>query len=305
MIKKTFTNSEYKENITHSIANRPYSLHRTDISADEDLVLYQHWHEEIEILYLEKGEIEFFIEERCIPLKEGEAILIPPNLLHMAWNSNHKQCCFYAFLFSPVLINESYSNSYYNRYVQPLKHNGRLYIYQFTKGLSWNEELLCLLKQILRFYNREDIDIWELELHGLLYQLWNLYYNNYMQSIELSTSYQRLNNKLKLSIDYIHEHYVSDITLGLLAKQSGLSKGCFCRYFKKLNGEAPFTYIARYRIRKSCELLLNTDMKITQIASQCGFYNISYYNRTFMQYMKCKPSEYRKQLYKYTLDRFE
>jgi AraC-like DNA-binding protein len=119
-----------------------------------------------------------------------------------------------------------------------------------------------------------------------------------MLSVDLSTTYQKLYNKLELSINYIHENYVTDLTLELLANQSGLCKGTFCRYFKKLTGESPFTYISRYRIRKSCEQLLNTEMKITQIASQCGFYNISYYNRTFMQYMKCKPSEYRKQLYR-------
>jgi AraC-like DNA-binding protein/quercetin dioxygenase-like cupin family protein len=298
MDKTTFTNSDYKENITHAIANRPYSLHRTHIPYDRDLVLYQHWHDEIEIFYLEKGEVEFFIEERCIHLKEGEAILIPPNLLHMAWNINHKRCCFYAFLFSPVLFSEAYTNSYYNRFIQPLKHNGRLYTHQFTQNLGWHKELLHLLKQIFHFYNRQDIDTWELDLHGLLYQLWNLYYNNYMLSIDLSTTYQKLYHKLELSIDYIHENYVTDLTLEQLANQSGLCKGSFCRYFKKLTGESPFTYISRYRIRKSCELLLNTEMKVTQVASQCGFDNISYYNRTFMQYMKCKPSEYRKQLYR-------
>ncbi|MDF2906096.1 MAG: transcriptional regulator, AraC family [Herbinix sp.] len=304
MIITTYTNTDFKENVTHAIANRPYSLHRTDIPADRELVLYQHWHDEIELFYLEKGEVEFFIEDKCVPIKEGEAILIPPNLLHMALNTYHKNCCFYAFLFSPVLFSEAYTNSTYNRFVQPLKYNGRLYIYHFSGDVSWHNELLQLLRQIFLFYNRQDIDTWELGLHGLLFQLWNLYYNNHMVSIDLSTSYQKLNSKLKLSIDYIHEHYTNDLSLDLLARQSGLCKETFCRYFKKLTGESPFTYIIRYRIRKSCELLLNTEMKITQVASQCGFYNISYYNRTFMQYMKCKPSEYRRQLYKNTLDMF-
>lgn len=294
MIRTAFTNLEFKENVTHATANRPFSLHRTDVSSDSELVLYQHWHDEIELFYLEKGEVEFCIEEKRIHLYEGEAILIPPNLMHMARNTYHKQVCFYALLFSPILFSEAYTNSYYNRYVQPLKHNGRLYICHFSLDISWHNKLLNLLKQLLRFYNRQDIDTWELDLHGLLYQLWNLYYNNHMVSIDLSTTYQRLYYKLQPSIDYIHDHYVSDLTLEVLAKQSGLCKGTFCRYFKKLTGESPFTYMIRYRIRKSSELLLNSEIKITQVASQCGFSNISYYNRTFLQYMKCTPSEYRK-----------
>lgn len=295
MTSTTSKKLELKENITHVIDNRPYSLHRTDISADYEQVLYQHWHDEIEILYLENGQVDFFIEDKCFHLNEGDAILIPPNLLHRAWNTYKNKCRFYAFLFSPVLFSEAYTNSFYNRFVQPLKHNGRLYIYQFSRDTLWHNKFLDLLKQILSFYNRKNIDSWELDLHGLLYQMWNLYYNKYMVTIDLSRSYQSLYNKLELSIDYIHEHYVNDLTLELLAHESGLSKETFCRYFKKLTGESPFTYVNRYRIRKSCALLLSTDMKITQVASQCGFSNISYYNRTFLQYMKCRPSEYRKQ----------
>lgn len=295
MFKTIYTNSDFKEIITHAIANRPYSLHRTEVPPENQLVLYQHWHDEIEILYLEQGEVEFIIEERHIHVREGEAILIPQNLLHVALNTFHTRCCFYAFLFSPVLFTESYTNSQYSRFVQPLKHNGRLYIYHFTQDNNWHHELLRLLIKIFGYYNRLDIDSWELEVHGLLFQLWSLYYKNHMLSIELSTTYHRLYNKLRPSIEYIHENYISDLTLEHLAKQSGLCNGTFCRYFKRLTGESPFTYIVHYRIRKSCDLLMNTDMKITEVASLCGFYNISYYNRAFLQYMKCKPSEYRKQ----------
>ncbi len=295
MAKTPPTNSEFKENIVHTIANRPYSIYLINIPADMKLALYQHWHDEIEIFFLKKGEVDFFIEEKCFHLKEGEAILIPPNLLHMALNSHNNECCFYAFLFSPVLFSESYANSYYNRFVQPLKHNGRLYIYHFSQNIAWHNEVLRLLNQIFLFYNRPNINSWELDLHGLLFQLWNLYYNNHMILIDLSSTYQKLYDKLKLSIDYIHKHYADDLNLELLAKQSGLCKETFCRYFKKLTGESPFTYIIRYRIRKSCEILLNTNIKITEVANQCGFYNISYYNRTFMQYIKCSPSKYRKQ----------
>ena len=291
---KTFTYTDFKENIIHTIDNRPYSLHLIDLPEDVELVLYQHWHDEIEIFYLEKGEVDFIIEEKHIHIKEGEAILIPPNLLHMALNTYKKKIIFHAFLFSPVLFTEAYSNSYYNRFVQPMKHNGRPYIYHFTHKSKWHNNFIILLKQIFKYYNQANIDLWELELHGLLYQLWNLYYTNYMITVDLSSSYHILYNKLKNSIEYIHEHYNSDMTLEELAKQSGLCKGTFCRYFKNLNGETPFTYIVRYRIRKSCEVLLNTDMKITDVASQCGFSNISYYNRAFLKYMKCRPSVYRK-----------
>lgn len=290
-----FTSNNYKEIITHTIDNRPYSIHKTYVTASENLVLYQHWHEEIEIFYLEQGEIELVIEDNRLCLHEGEAVIIPPNLLHMATKTNKEACVFFAFVFSPILFTEAFANAAYARFVQPLKHNGLTYIFKFSPKVPWQHESLLLLKKILSFYERTDIDTWELELHGLLYQLWNLYYFNHMSTIALSSNYVKLYNKLNHSLSYIHKNFSYDITVELLAKQSGLCIGTFCRYFKELTGLTPFTYLNRYRIRKSCEALLNTKLKITEIANACGFNNISYFNRLFLQHVKCKPSEYRKQ----------
>jgi AraC-like DNA-binding protein/mannose-6-phosphate isomerase-like protein (cupin superfamily) len=290
-----FTNNEYKENITHTIDNRPYSIHQTHVPASNNLVLYQHWHEEIEIFYLEQGEIEMVIEDNRFCIHGGEAVLIPPNLLHMATKNNEEPCSFFAFVFSPVLFTESFTNSAYGRFVQPLKHNGLTYTCKFSPKVTWQYEVLRMLKKILGFYQRQDIEVWELELHGVLFQLWNLYYFNHMASVALSSSYVKLYDKLKLSIAYMHQNYSSDLTIQQLAKQSGLCIGTFCRYFKELTGLTPFTYLIRCRIRKSCEALLNTELKITQIANLCGFNNISHFNRSFLQHVKCKPSEYRKQ----------
>lgn len=290
-----YTNNDNKEIITHEISNRPYSMHLTYVSYDIDLALYQHWHEEIEILYLEKGEIEFVVEEKRYTLKKGEAILIPPNLLHMATKEIGSECLFYAFVFNSVLFTESYINSEYARFIQPLKHNGLLYTFKFSSEIKWQNDFLALLKKIFRFRRQPNIDLWELDLHGLLYQLWNLYYINHMTTINFSNNYTNLYNKLKNSIAYIHKYYASDLTIQLLAEQSGLCVGTFCRYFKMLTGLTPFTYLNRHRIKISCEALSDTGMKITQIAVLCGFNNISHFNRSFLQYVKCTPTEYRKQ----------
>lgn len=295
MLDTRYTDSELKENVTHVTFNRPYSIHHTHIPANTMLVLYQHWHEEIEFLYVDQGELELVIEDTHIRLQAGEAILIPQNLLHFALNTYNKDISFYAFLFSPVLFTEAFSHASYARFVQPLTHHGSLYICHLTASQQWQNDALFFLKKIISFYNREDIDEWELELHGLLYQLWNLYFNHHIRSIDLSNAYIKLHHKLKLSMQYIHDHIYSDLSLELLANQANLSKSTFCRYFKQLTGLSPFTYIVQQRIRKSCESLLNSESKITEIATQCGFYNISYFNRAFLQYMKCTPSEYRKQ----------
>jgi AraC-like DNA-binding protein len=96
------------------------------------------------------------------------------------------------------------------------------------------------------------------------------------------------------AINYIHTSYNEVITLNRLASLTNLSEGQFCRLFKILTGVTPFSYLNRYRVIKSCEYLGNSTKKIAEIATLCGFSNISYYNREFIKYIKITPSTYRK-----------
>ena len=90
------------------------------------------------------------------------------------------------------------------------------------------------------------------------------------------------------------KNYHQNITLEELAEYAHLSEGQFCRSFKELTGMTPFRYLIRYRILQSCNQLLLTDKKVTEIALSCGFNNISYYNRAFFKIMRMTPTEYRK-----------
>lgn len=55
----------------------------------------------------------------------------------------------------------------------------------------------------------------------------------------------------------------------------------------------PFSYLNQYRIERSCELLVNTDLSISDIALRAGFNSFSYYSKRFRKIMHCTPSEYR------------
>ncbi|MOA36125.1 TCP pilus virulence regulatory protein [compost metagenome] len=55
-------------------------------------------------------------------------------------------------------------------------------------------------------------------------------------------------------------------------------------------------YINSYRIRQAIELLRQPDRKISDIALEVGYDNISYFIRVFRKVMNCSPSEFRKKL---------
>lgn len=285
--------SYLKENVPHITGKRPFSLHHTDAGAGGGLALYMHWHNEIELFYLNSGKVIFYIEDIKIPLSEGEAVLIPPNLLHWAEKVDNMPCSYDAVVFHPELF-LSLGGYLFHRFIQPMMFNGKAYILRLSNDDEWKLEVIGLLKSLLAFYGTPDVELWELEFIGIMYQLWNRIYINHFIKLDEMRDYRKLSNKLIRSIDYIHNNYEGKITIQLLAMQSSLSIGVFCRYFKQLSGNTPMNYLSRYRIIKCCELLINSDLKVTDIAFKCGYNNLSYFNREFQKYMKSTPTQYRK-----------
>ena len=51
-----------------------------------------------------------------------------------------------------------------------------------------------------------------------------------------------------------------------------------------------------YRIRKAVTMMLNKDMKTTQIINECGFSDSKYFYRAFKKHMRCTPAEFRKKI---------
>lgn len=279
------------EPITHETQSRPFSIHNTLVNPDIDLVLYLHWHNEIEFLYIKSGEALFYVEEIEYHLREGDAIFIPPSCLHMAKQMNKSHCDFYAIVFSSLLFSDI--NPVFNKYLEPVFYNNLPCSLKLTNSIPWQKKLLNHLEHIINL-NHQNIDEIDLDIRGTLMIMWQQLYNNHLSKIKVPENYRRLSMQLNESIKYIHELYYTDITLSTLADISYFSREQFCRSFKQLTGMTPFNYLNRFRILKSCEYLINTSKKTTDIAVLCGFNNISYFNRVFMRFIKMSPTSYRK-----------
>lgn len=291
---KTKPESILKEKIIHQSEHRPYSIHHTIVNQDSELALYLHWHDEFEFLYIEKGDIEIMVEDQSYHVREGDAVFIPVNLLHMAKRINaHQDCSYFALVFHDSLFTDSYPNAQYNRFTYPVRQNARQYVLHITTHIEWHIEILSLLKTIFSKSN-QNIAEWELFFHGTLFNIWYILYTKHIENMNLHTNHEKLSKQLNQSIQWIHNQYHHEITLQHLASLSHLSEGAYCRSFKQLTGFTPFTYIIRFRIKKSLELLTETDKKVTEIALLCGFNSISHFNRAFLKYVNTTPSEYRK-----------
>lgn len=96
------------------------------------------------------------------------------------------------------------------------------------------------------------------------------------------------------AVKYIYYNYNKDISLDDIAKKFNLSKSYFSRKFKAVTGFGYKEYITSVRLKKACDLLLDTDDSITEIAEKCGFNDSNYFGDAFRKVKGVSPNKYRK-----------
>jgi YesN/AraC family two-component response regulator len=96
--------------------------------------------------------------------------------------------------------------------------------------------------------------------------------------------------------EYISQNQAEDLSLGQVAKAVNTSTFYFCKLFKKATGVNFTDYVSRVRIEKAKNLLLNPNLRISEIAYEVGFQSLTHFNRVFKRIIGQSPTEYRVQL---------
>jgi AraC-like DNA-binding protein/ligand-binding sensor protein len=96
--------------------------------------------------------------------------------------------------------------------------------------------------------------------------------------------------------EFIQEHLTENLRLAHVARASNTSTFYFCKMFKKITGINFTDYLSRVRIEKSKNLLLNPNLRVSEIAFEVGFQSLTHFNRVFKKILGQSPTEYRAQL---------
>lgn len=96
--------------------------------------------------------------------------------------------------------------------------------------------------------------------------------------------------------DYICEHQSEKLSLGQVARAVNMSAFYFCKMFKKVTGVNFTDYLSRVRIEKAKNLLLNPNLRVSEIAFEVGFQSLTHFNRVFKKLLGQSPTDYRAQL---------
>ena len=137
------------------------------------------------------------------------------------------------------------------------------------------------------------------ECHDSTVQLLNIF-ANHLSLMANQMVLQHTNTEpaiIRRAKEFIQEHYSEKLTLEQVAKQVNASTFYFCKMFKKVVGLNFTEYVSRIRIEKAKTLLLNRQLRISEIAFEVGFESLTHFNRIFKKILGVSPTEYRSGLH--------
>jgi len=93
---------------------------------------------------------------------------------------------------------------------------------------------------------------------------------------------------------YIQKHYATDLSLSSAAISLNVSKFYLCKLFGKVTGSTFSRYVSEVRVERARLLLLDQNLRVSEIAFDVGFQSLTHFNRAFRSGTGCSPTEYRK-----------
>lgn len=92
---------------------------------------------------------------------------------------------------------------------------------------------------------------------------------------------------------YIADHYQEEIRLNILAGMVSMTPVSFSRFFRLRTGKTLSDYIIDIRLGSATRLLVDSTRTVAEICYECGFNNLSNFNRIFKRKKGCSPKEFR------------
>lgn len=280
--------SKLRENKVHGDAMFPLNVYmKQQIASDKEL--HCHWHEEVEFLYIEEGEAVFNIDMENINAKQGQCILINSESIHSGYSINKKSCYYQAVVFNLNFLSCELYDACQSKFIDPLLKK----IYKFPTLLT-NEDSKAIdeIKEIISLYNKKDYG-WEIMIKSSLLKVIGLVASNRELKGKINSPKNYKIELIKKILSYIQLNYSEKIYIQELAAEVNMNTYYFCWFFKTITGKTPIEYINHFRVEQAARILKNEDRKISDVALDVGFENLSYFIKKFKEYKGDTPGRFK------------
>ncbi|HPZ00001.1 MAG TPA: AraC family transcriptional regulator [Clostridiales bacterium] len=281
-------NDDRSEKVRYHYPDYPIYISHGLLSSYPNYAAPVHWHDDIELIAVLSGEMQYNVNGKVLLLKENEGIFVNARQLHFGFSDEKEECDFICVLLHPILL--CASEAYERDFVLPIIRNQTAPYLKLSKKILWQKEIL---EETERMYLIRDEKAAPLKVQSAFLDIWLRLYENIPPEVRPKLQNTDL-SILKNMISYIRQNHNTRITLADIAAAGAVGQSKCCKLFAKYIYQTPNGYLTQYRLDKSTALLKDTDMSITEIAHAVGFGSGSYYAETFRVRFGKSPSAYRK-----------
>lgn len=280
----------YKENKNHTDRSFPYNTYLCSIPLDFPCVPY-HWHDEAELIVIQKGTGMVKVDFHSYTVHAGSIIVVLPGHLHAIEQIDDEKMEYENILFRGEMLLTKGDDLCTKEFLKPM-FDGTVQVERHIHpGLAYYNRFSSIIKQMDMVSDKRPCG-YQLILKGSLYQLMFLLIEN--QKKEHPTAAQQKSlEKINYVVRYVHEHYSEPLTVSDMAALCHYSESHFMKFFKNYMKISFVRYLNEYRLTMAHRLLQASDDSVLDIAEQCGFENLSYFNRLFKQKYGVTPRQIR------------
>lgn len=277
------------ERVLYDKADYPAYVRKGVLSAYPNYAAESHWHDDIELILILTGQMQYSVNGEVVLLKEGEGIFVNARQVHFGYSDEKKECVFLCVLLHPILLCTSRTAE--QKYVRPLLFNEHVPFYHLKGGNRWEVKILSSIREI---YDVREDNLLELKIQRAFLDIWIALCENVISIQKEQTSGNHRLSVLKDMISFVNQNYREKLSLAAIAAAGKVGKTGCCAIFREYINKTPNEYLTELRLRKAMELLKKTDMTVLEISYAVGFSGASYFTETFRKFYGCTPGEYRK-----------
>lgn len=253
-----------------------------------------HWHGELEAGFVTSGQVTVFVGKERMVLEEGEGFFINSGIPHAFARGEGPDSSQRSVVFDPSIVGGRIDSVYWKRYVQPVLAAASMPWVRFQKEEGWQKQVLDSVTRAWELCHGETAE-YELEVRSCLTTLLvQLRQHLPPEQPAQSRRILRDNERIRAMMGFIQAHFDQELTTSAIAASAMISVSECLRCFHACIGMTPIQYVKHYRIQQAAEKIANTDRRIAQIASECGFQEMSYFAKSFREVLGVTPSQYRK-----------
>ena len=250
-----------------------------------------HRHNELELNFIENGNgARRIVGDNIEILDKYDLVLIGAGLEH-GWeqheckmkNVHELMIQFPADLLSDSLLRKNQMDS-----LRHLMENAK-------RGVSFGQDACRLLRERIQEITTTKAGFYRvIKLYELLYEMSLQKDYHVLSSNPFSyTTPLPDSRRVRKVAEYIEKHFQDDIRLNELADLVSMTPTSFSRFFKLRTGKSLSDYLIDVRLGHATRKLVDSTMSIVEICYDCGFNNVSNFNRMFKKKKKCTPSQFR------------